>query len=169
MEYRKLILKGLHGIELTATQGEMLRFVLGNNIQQAAVANVTLRVEGQADVYYGADTEPGKTLSAGSTSLEGDWGKIAQYDEFRLKVTSPTYRYYCVRDSANRFLNPQAIRGSAGETITVPANKNVFVGIGSVQVGGVEVAAPAQFFTGTEETQVQVGANVLMVAFDRVD
>ena len=169
MQYHKLTLNKLQGIELTANQGEVLRFPLGQNIQQSAVANVTVRVEGHADVYYGSESEAGKTLCAGSTSLEGDWNKIAQYDEFRLKVTSPTYRYFCIRDYKSRNLNPFTIRGSAGETISIPANKNIFVGIGSVMVGGVELAAPAQFFTNTEATDVAIGADALMIAFDKAE
>jgi len=169
MKYSKLILSKLIGFEVTAKQHNVLRFPIGTNIQQEATANVTVRVEGTVDVYYGKETEPGKTLPAGTTSIEGDWGRIAHYDEFRLKVTTPTFRYYCVRDYKNRHLNPATLRGSIGNTITVPSNKNVFVALGTVTVGGIEISAPGQFFTGTTDTDVQVLADALMIQFDNAE
>jgi len=169
MEVRKLTLNKLIGMEVSATQFEVLRFPIGTNVQQQAVANVTVRVEGSADVYYGKEAEPGKTLNAGTCSIEGDWARISTYDEFRLKVMTPTLRYYCIRDYKNRFLNPAVLRGSAGNAVTVPSNKNIFIAMGSVAVGGVEVSAPGQFFTSDGATDIQVLADVLMIQFDRAE
>lgn len=169
MEYHKLSLNKLTGYEVFAKQHDVLRFPIGTNIQQEATANVTVRVEGTADVYYGREMEPGKTLSAGTTSIEGDWGRIAHYDEFRLKVTTPVFRYYCVRDYKSRHLNPSVLRGDAGGVVNVPSNKNVFVATGSVSVGGVEISAPGQFFTSDGVTDVQVLADALMIQFDRAE
>jgi len=169
MDLHKLSLSKLIGFEITAKQHDVLRFPIGTNVQQTATANVTVRVEGTVDVYYGKEIEPGKTLPAGTTSIEGDWGRIAHYDEFRLKVTTPTFRYYCVRDYKCRHLNPATLRGSAGNAVTVPSNKNIFIAMGSVAVGGVEISAPGQFFTSDGATDVQVLADALMIQFDRAE
>lgn len=169
MQYHKLSLSKLIGFEITAKQHDVLRFPIGTNVQQEATANVTVRVEGTVDVYYGKEIEPGKTLPAGTTSIEGDWGRIAHYDEFRLKVTTPTFRYYCIRDYKCRHLNPSVIRGDAGGAVNVPSNKNIFIGMGAVAVAGVEISAPGQFFTGEDAADVQVLADTLMVQFDRAE
>lgn len=169
MDYNKLSLSKLIGFEVNARQHDVLRFPIGTNIQQESTANVTVRIEGTVDVYYGKEIEPGKTLPAGTTSIEGDWDRIAHYDEFRLKVTTPTFRYYCVRDYKNRHLNPAALRGEAGSAIVVPSDKTVFVAIGTVAIGGIEISAPGQFFTSDGATDVQVLANALMIQFDRAE
>lgn len=169
MDYHKLSLNKLIGYEVFAKQHDVLRFPIGTNIQQEATANVTVRVEGAVDVYYGKEMEPGRTLHAGTTSIEGDWGRIAHYDEFRFKVTTPTFRYYCVRDYKNRYLNPSALRGNAGAVVNVPSNKNVFVAMGSVLVGGVEISAPGQFFTGDGDADAQIVTDALMIQFDRAE
>lgn len=169
MEVRKLTLNKLIGLEVSATQFEVLRFPIGTNVQQEAVANVTIRVAGSADVYYGKESEPGKTLNAGTSSVDGDWARISTYDEFRLKVMTPTFRYYCIRDYKNRYLNPLVLRGVSGGAVSVSANKNMFVAIGTVTVGGVEISAPGQFLTSSERVEVQVLADAMMIQFDRAE
>lgn len=162
---KQLSLRKLIGYELTLDQGEDLLFAHGTGIQAADVANVTIRTEGSAEVYYGTETTPGKVLSAGSTSLEGDFAKIAGYESFRLKATTPKFKYICLRDYKSRDLKPVVHRHVAGQAVMFPAAKNLFLAIGSVTLGGATLVAPTQILA-ENGCELTVAEDALIVSFD---
>jgi hypothetical protein len=114
-----------------------------------SVANTLIYTKGTAEISF--ERYPGELdkRCAGMTTVNHKWPR-PNPGRVSFRVTTPDFIYYCIKDPNNRPLVADELRLAAGESATIPAGRNVFVAIGSANVNGKKLEAPAQVLTDSE-------------------
>jgi|AntAceMinimDraft_6_1070360.scaffolds.fasta_scaffold07717_3 hypothetical protein len=161
------VTKTLEIREYYAEKGDVHEFVVNRDINIDDLAQISVHVEGEVEVYRSEAPEVIRRIEkAGNTSNEYVWN-VARRGKTIHRVTTDTYRYYCITDHLFRKLRSKTIRFDEAQSHQASPGVLVFVAMGSITVDNTQLAAPALFEVPTREESVvlygQPGALVLEI------
>jgi hypothetical protein len=138
---------GLQISQISGVQDDTWSWTIPTDISPLEIAAVSVFVEGTVLQQRTAGT-PSQYYKGAYERTAGTCGfeyatPLITAGTLSYTVTSPTFKYYCLTDTKNRYLNPVAYRPKNGETIDIPQGKIAFIAMGQVSFNGTIYNSPA--------------------------
>lgn len=170
MKTKRVKVRELDVFEVSGVEGDEYHVDIPSGVEdcvmlRSQVANIVIYSRGEVALTY--ENYPGEVgrRVAGLTTIKDHW-QCPNPGRVTYEVVSPSFMYYCIKDRKNRHLKAEEFRLSKGELVTIPAQKNVFVALGSIQVNDRQLTAPAQVLT-EREAEVIATSDVVGAVFER--
>jgi hypothetical protein len=140
--------------EYYAVKDDVHEYVIKHDIDVKDLAQIAVYVEGAVEVTR--SDAPGvirRVEKAGNTSNEYTW-EVARRGKTIHRVTTDTYRYYCITDHRLRKMQSKTIRFDDAQSHQASPGVLLFVAMGSITVDDKQLTAPAIFEVPTREEPV---------------
>ena len=127
--------------------GDVHEFVIARDMKREDMSHIVAYIEGSVEVSRSDSPDIIRRVeSAGNTSNDYVWD-IAPRGKTIHRVISDKYRYYCITDHLFRKMRSKTIRFADTHAETLTPGVLVFIAMGSVEVDGKQLNAPAIFET----------------------